>query len=384
MEYLNRPMGVGAILDRSFQLYRNHFATAFLLMLLFVGPFYLLQNLLLYNLSSVPLLPQAGDSIADSLDLFISRSNLEAEALNPGLLFFSFLLMPLYAVLLLPVLMSSQLHLVQTALQGQEVRFSEVLRQSFGRYGRVIGNSLLYGLIITGISIGIWIALVIVIVIVVALTAGLAAGLPSIGSGSLGGSIVLIIVGVVVYILVALGIWAGLSFFMIRFGFFLPIVALEDGEGAIGRSWRLTKGSFWRIFAVLLLLSVLYSIFALGSYALMIGVFKMSLIGQLINVLLVLLIAPLFTIPYAVIYFDLRVRNEGSDLENYLQASAPGGQPRVDLSYGTTGLGAGNGLDSGYGSGPTPSSSSGFGGVSEASADRSGPPKPGGSTSNDD
>ncbi|WP_159882149.1 glycerophosphoryl diester phosphodiesterase membrane domain-containing protein [Paenibacillus puerhi] len=347
MDSLNKPMGVGAILDRSFQLYRKHFATAFLLLLLFVGPFYLLQNLLLYNLSTVPLLPQSGDSFAESLNLFVNGNGGATDEPSPGMILFILLVLPLYAVLLAPVMLSSQLQLVRTAIEGGEVRFAEVLRKSFARYGRQVGNTFLYGLIVVGLLFVIWIALVIAIVIIASLTVGVGAGFLALGGDPFGGSVAFIIIIFVVYILTGLGMTACSSFFMIRFGFYLPIVTLEEGGQAIRRSWRLTRGSFWRIFAVYLILSIIYSVFSLGAYALLIAVFKMSLIGQLINIALILLIAPFYTIPYAVIYYDLRVRNEGADLERYLQTSTgmppAAGQPvygesaRAGDVYGVSG-----------------------------------------------
>ncbi|SDD40282.1 Membrane domain of glycerophosphoryl diester phosphodiesterase [Paenibacillus sp. UNCCL117] len=334
METLNRPMGIGAILDKSFQLYRSHFTVAFLLLLLFAGPFYIIQNVLFYNLSTLSFFPESGTSIADSFELFLNGGAASAEEASPGLLLFTFLVMPLYLLLLVPVLMSSQLLLVKTALQGGEVRFGEVLRGAFVRYGRQVGNTLLYGLIIFGLMFVIWIALVLALVLIGSLTVGLGAGFLALGGDPFGGSIAFIVIVAVVYILTGFAISACSSYFIIRFGFYLPIVTLEDEGEAIRGSWRLTRGSFWRIFAVFFILTVIYTVFSLGVYALLIAVFKMSLIGQLINTVLILLIAPLYTIPYGVIYFDLRVRHEGADLERYMQTTAVPQQ-----AWGTGGAG---------------------------------------------
>lgn len=57
----------------------------------------------------------------------------------------------------------------------------------------------------------------------------------------------------------------------------------------------------------------------LGGYALAIAVFKLSILGQIIHVLFALLILPVILITYGVIFYDLRGRNEGADLEYRLK-----------------------------------------------------------------
>ncbi len=325
-----RPMGIGSILDRSFQIYRKHFTVTFLLMLLFFGPIYLLQNLVLFDLSGVSFLPESGETIADSLDRFAETSG-SGDELRIGLLLFSFLLMPIYLLAVFPSAVSSQLHLVRAAVEGASVSFKELLRSSFTRYWPMVGNTLLFGLILAGVYTAISTVLAIGMIIVGAVSFGIGAGISEIGSDPFGSSIVLVVLLIGAYGLFIVLVTAGIAFFAIRFGFYLPVVALEGARSSLGRSWRLTEGNFWRIFGIYFVLSVIYSVFMLGTYALLIAVFKLSLLGQLIYIVLTLLITPIYIIPYAVTYFDLRVRNEGADLEQMLAAGksygAYGGQP---------------------------------------------------------
>ncbi|MCP1310669.1 ABC transporter ATP-binding protein [Paenibacillus tyrfis] len=314
-----RPMGIGAILDRSFQIYRKHFTVTFLLMLLFFGPLYLLQNLVLFDVSSVSLLPESGETIADSLDRFAEAGG-SGEELRIGLLLFSFLLMPLYMLAVFPAAVSSQLHLVRAVADGASVGFKELLRSSFSRYWPMVGNTLLFGLILVGVYTAISTAVVFGVIIVAAVSFGIGAGISELGSDPFGSSIVLVVLLVGMYLLVGLLVMAGIGFFAIRFGFYLPVVALEGARSSLSRSWKLTKGNFWRIFGIYFVLSIIYSVFMMGTYALLIAVFKLSLLGQLIYIVLTLLITPIYMIPYAVTYFDLRVRNEGADLEQMLAA----------------------------------------------------------------
>ncbi|WP_281886435.1 hypothetical protein [Paenibacillus sp. YYML68] len=327
MESIRKPMGVGAVLDRSFQLYRSHFVTAFLFVLLFYGPFYFLQTFVLYDTGTAPLLPDSGTTVSSSMELFLRGSESSVDGMpDTGTMVFIFLLMPLYMLLVFPASIASQLHLVQSVLEGRPVRFGEVLRKSFTRYGKTLLFSFLYALIMITVQGMIGTVLVIALMLVVTLTAGLGSGLLELANDPLAGGLTFIVVFMIIYLLSILVVMAGSSFFIIRFGYFLPIISVDNGQDPLGRSWRLTRGHFWRIFLILVVLTVIYTVFSLGLYALVIGVFKMSLIGQLILVVLSLLIMPIFTIPYALLYFDLRVRNEGSDLEQVLSGWTAGQQ----------------------------------------------------------
>src|SRR5205814_10192063 len=52
--------------------------------------------------------------------------------------------------------------------------------------------------------------------------------------------------------------------FWVRFSFGTVVVVVEDERGrrAMGRSWRLAKGRFWKIFGTLLLAGILSSLVA--------------------------------------------------------------------------------------------------------------------------
>ncbi|CAH0119272.1 hypothetical protein PAE9249_01771 [Paenibacillus sp. CECT 9249] len=318
MELFTKPMSVGAILDRSFQLYRNHFTVIFLLMLLFFGPIYLLQNVLMYDMGGASFLPQHGDTAADSFDYFLSGSGVDDDSAI-GSVVFILLLMPLYMVAVFPAAIASQLHLVRAAAYGSGVRFGELLRKSFSPYWRMVGNTFLYGLMMFGIYILFTFAVLIAVGFVGMMIALLGVGLLQLGS-SYGGSIASVALVVVLYLSMVLGLVVGYGFFVVRFGFYLPVAALDNGRQTLRRSWRLTKGNFWRIFCVYFVVAAIGTVLMIGIYALLIAVFKMSLLGQLIYILCSLLIVPIYLIPYGVIYLDLRVRNEGADIERMLDA----------------------------------------------------------------
>ena len=103
-----------------------------------------------------------------------------------------------------------------------------------------------------------------------------------------------------------------------------PVLLLEDVRGwkAMKRSKQLVKGRFWSTFAVVLLVAILTGIVQAIFVGILAGVVSVSgnevavaiadAIGQTASSVL---ITPLSAAVLTVLYFDLRVRKEGFDLE---------------------------------------------------------------------
>jgi hypothetical protein len=90
----SKPLGVGEILDRSFQIYRKHFMVAFLLVLVFYGPVYFLYHLLTYNFVNIPLLPQSGESVLESFDVWLGTAYVAEDDVSVGFILFFLLVLP--------------------------------------------------------------------------------------------------------------------------------------------------------------------------------------------------------------------------------------------------------------------------------------------------
>jgi hypothetical protein len=141
---------------------------------------------------------------------------------------------------------------------------------------------------------------------------------------------------VVCSILLALVVGIGFVFFLIpgvilACGLLLafPALVLEPGmtpTGALGRSWALTRGSRWRMLALLVTLIILLYIPLVSLSGLAAVLLPMSdltaprggsagLVAVGLAGLVQLLIYPLFYCVLTVAYYDLRVRKEGFDLE---------------------------------------------------------------------
>ena len=158
---------------------------------------------------------------------------------------------------------------------------------------------------------------------------------------ALAGTVAAIVVGAI--LIVALFAWL-----YVVWSFAVPALLVEDVRGvkALRRSYALVKGRWWAAFAILMLgfllagvtSSVIQGIFA---GVILVGVDSSSLLALLI-ISISGLIGLLVTTPFQaalllVVYFDLRVRKEGFDLELLAEgfggaganatAPAPGQQP---------------------------------------------------------
>ena len=109
---------------------------------------------------------------------------------------------------------------------------------------------------------------------------------------------------------------------LIRF-FFGPTVLVVEGKkgsAALGRSWRLAKGHFWKIVGTYLLASIMAAVVAgvlgvPGALAFAaIGPSGWPVYAVALSVASILT-TPFTTLIAVLLYFDLRIRKEAFDLE---------------------------------------------------------------------
>ncbi|GFZ78203.1 hypothetical protein GCM10008018_24580 [Paenibacillus marchantiophytorum] len=326
-----RPMGIGRILDRSFQLYRKHFVTLTLIMLILYGPFYLLEQLLTYQetaITSTSILDQirSGKSLQDMFETgsyFQNNPSVQDENYIGRMLLLVLVLLPIMLLGLFPTSVASVVHLVKASLFGEEIpSVGQLLRKSFRRFWPLAGSTFLDGLIMVGLYIGLAIIIVIFALIFVV------GGKFSNAFGNFGGGAVALTV--VFFILLTLGVLFGFCYFFLRWSYYLPFVALGEESIGIGRSWKLTRKSFWRLFGMYLVLSLILYLFLAVIQLIIAAVFGMGLWSQLLQSLVSIVVMSLWYLPYAVSFFDLKVRNEGLGLEGLMEQTMA--NPALDNS----------------------------------------------------
>jgi hypothetical protein len=144
------------------------------------------------------------------------------------------------------------------------------------------------------------------------------------------GYMVLISLMAIAFCLLPLWIWIWVGWCVVIPVMFIENVGLLE---AMGRSWRLVQGRWWRTFLVLFLMFVVYYVVSLALRAfLALGQALLQLVvSQLIIVWIAAatsaivdsLVYPVVQIAIVLIYFDLRVRKEGLDLFQQAQRISP-------------------------------------------------------------
>lgn len=314
-----RPMGIGRILDRSFQLYRKHFVTLTIIMLILYGPFYLLQHLLTYQetaSTSSSILEQIRSG-ASMQDLFGSGSFMQKNPTPQDIgktLLLVLVLIPILIFGLMPASVASVLHLVKASLFGEETPgVGELLRKSFRRFWPLAGSTFLDALIMFGIYIGLAI-IIVIFAVVFAIGGNLSSSVGGFGGGA-------VALTMIFFIILGLGAIFTFSYFFIRWCYYLPFVAMGEESVGLGRSWKLTRKSFWRLFLMYFVLTLILYLFLFVIQLVIAAVFGLGLGAQLLQSLISILVMSLWFLPYAVSFFDLKVRNEGLGLESLIEST---------------------------------------------------------------
>jgi hypothetical protein len=200
---------------------------------------------------------------------------------------------------------------VSRAVIGQRVTIKQTWHAISHRVPAMVGLGLLLTLIPAA-----------AMVLGFAVPAVLAAG--TLGNSGHSGAAQAVVVLLALALVAGGGILAG--FFFVRLLLAPAALILEDASigTAIKRSWRLTKGSFWRITGIYLLTALVASL-ASGTIASVVGLggaLSMMLSPWLGAVLLVLgstiastLVTPFTAAVTALLYIDRRMRSEGLDIE---------------------------------------------------------------------
>jgi hypothetical protein len=133
----------------------------------------------------------------------------------------------------------------------------------------------------------------------------------------------------VMFCLLPLWIWIWVGWVAV-----LPIMFVENASlgQAMGRSWRLIQGRWWRTFLILFLVLLIWyfagialeAFLSLANYliGILVSGYVALAIAQGAAEIVHALVTPLVQIAIVLIYFDLRVRREALDLFQLAQRVA--------------------------------------------------------------
>jgi hypothetical protein len=221
---------------------------------------------------SIPLAVGAGFSFFNLFDnLTLQTTSSQPPDLGPTLA--SLAIIVVLAIALYPLLYGSITYAACESALGRPVTFWGAMRAAFRRYLHIAG----YFVLLIGMGI--------------------------------------------LFCLFPLWIWIG-----VRWIAWMPAMFIENiGLGAaLGRSWRLVEGRWWRTFLILFLMYILVYVvtgalqafLTLGQLLLQafVSTYLSFAISEATGVLVSAFVAPILQIATVLIYFDLRVRREGLDL----------------------------------------------------------------------
>ncbi len=258
-----RPLGVGEVLDVAFKIYKRHAVPLFKIVLFVVLPLQLLGAIVFLSTVDDP------DAVT-GFGEFDSNSDTEAAGAVVGTVVVSVL--GGLAVLLAT---AACMKAVADAYLRRTPDWKESLRAARSRLGSLIWLTVLFFLLL----IPAFIALVIP------------------------------------------GIWLAIAWTVAY-----PVLMLEGirGRKALGRSYRLVKGRWWPSFGVVVISYLIaamlqFIVGALMAVLLLFGV-EDSLLGTVVvnavgNTIAGVIATPFQAAAVALLYFDLRVRKEGLDIE---------------------------------------------------------------------
>ncbi|PAD67697.1 hypothetical protein CHH83_17575 [Bacillus sp. 7586-K] len=296
-EQFNKPKGFGDILDFTFRLAKNRFVDFFFILLFLIGPIYLIQAIILL----------IGGTSFFREDIFEgfwyeqvlleleSTGYVDASMIGLGV---GYLILLLLGAILLPVAQGAIILAVNHIRKNEEFTVGSVIKAAFVRFFPLLGSSILFGLILFGLAI-------IPFFITTFLT----------GFGVVINPVVGVLLGIVLF----LGCAVGYIYLMARWSFYFASVTLKEGSPGFGRSWRLTSKRTWVIIGLyiifmLIIMSVSYAVEF--SVALLLGG---SVLQSMIVNIVTLLTTMIFSIGYAVMYFDLKLRYDADDLKEMIE-----------------------------------------------------------------
>jgi glycerophosphoryl diester phosphodiesterase family protein len=299
-----RPRAISELLDDCFRHYRRHFTLLVVVSLLVSIPGLLLGV-------------GVGLAVADvqqfASGLQPGASSVEVQAFFQqlvGQLVPVFLIGGILVLAAAPLIYGANTKAAVDVVASRPATIGSVLMGTLRRYFPLLGLIGLYVLFVLVLAIAAVIAIL------------------------LAGALRLAILAVVLIpALIAVATWLG-----IRWALVLPAMFAEDAGPikALGRSFQLVKGEWWRTLFILFLLELLIGILSLalgGFFSWLVTVIPglslaaRQVLSQLVSSLVDAVLLPVPALTITLLYFDLRVRKEGYDLEELARQAAQGTAP---------------------------------------------------------
>jgi hypothetical protein len=282
-------MGVAEILDTAIHLYRKNFVLLIMAQLPVALLFLLVSWVTKQYTTSF-------------LDFFTSFQSIQTPTVSIGYLL---LLTFIQGLIIAPIVMGAVTRIPSDSMKGEIATVKKAYSFAFRNISVLVVTNFCVSVAI-GIVAGILISLPL-IVFLFSLTS------MAIGFGGVSLSLIISFIIMILGFIVVLFIWS-------RWVTVFPILVAEEGEygtiDAMKRSWDLVKGRTLRTFFVMLVVSIIPFIIQYSPTIFEFMVFKpLPWLTILFGVLSQGLLIPLVHTTQVAVYYELRTRKEGFDLE---------------------------------------------------------------------
>jgi hypothetical protein len=295
-DHFTKPKSFGAVLDQTFRLSKNNFSTFFIIMLIVVGPIVILDAIVsLLAGSSFFREVSSGGSFFEQLSNTVDDSLYGTTTLAEDL---GAIIVGLATIVLYPVAQAAVIYAIEAIRDKEEFTAGSVIKQAFSRFWPIFASSLLFGVIVFGM-------ILVSVIIITVITAG--------------GALVNPLAGVIYFILLFLAFGSVVAYFLTRWSLYLPAVAFEPCAPGLGRSWHLTRKNFWRTFGLIVVIGAITIIISVVFDLLGTAFLGYSVLYSIIINIVTIITTVFFSVGYALIYLDLKLRNDGDDLMEMIE-----------------------------------------------------------------
>lgn len=287
---IDSPKGFGQILDLTFIISKKKFSELILIMLIFLGPIYVLQAVmeLASGVSFFREMETGGTWFENILGSFDETStDADATLAVSGLL----------SLLFAPIAGAAIMFAVNHMRKGEEYTVGSVIKEAFSRFWPMLGSNILFGLIAVGLF---FIPMIIVFFV------------------GIMGAVMSPFAGIALAVVLFLGFAFGLGLLLTRWSFYFGSVVFKEGTPGLSRSWELTKGRLWATFGLYVIFTLIITCISMAlefSFGLILG--NSVLLSIIVNAG-TLFTSVIFTVGYAVMYFDLKARQDADDLKEMI------------------------------------------------------------------
>ncbi len=299
-----KPKSFSEILDHTFQIVKQNFSSLFLLVLVLLGPLYLIQTIFMLA-SGTSFFRQTGDGsflenfLQDIEGTGAPGASFPANIDNLGLMITYAVIMPIIAIILY-ILAQSSIILATKKIQNQESWTNgEVIKQALSRFWPLLGSSLLFIVMVFGAFV--------LFVFVITMVGSLMQGTSMVGA-------------TVTILIIVLAFMGGFAYLFTKMSVFFAAVTFEKVAPGIAKSWRLTKGRFWQTLGVYVVFYILISITSAIINMVMTLLLGNSVVASLVSYLVTMITTLIFFVGYSILYMDLKVRNEADDLKEMIDS----------------------------------------------------------------